>query len=257
MDLKTKESLVKELRRQRQMLFKEVADTEADLEFVVENRESEIEERAQEVWAARLFDRLDIRAKRAIEEIDAALQRLAKDAYGTCAACGERIPIKRLRVLPATRFCVDCARTREAGAPAAMEEIEVPHRGPLPPDLSLLTDREVESGLRELVGEHGQLDTEELRIVCRHGVAYLDGSMPSEAEHRMLLKLVTDVEGIREVVDRLVVKEILWERPDRSKPESAEAPASRAEPGFTEDVVKSAEEGIDYVPPVEPPPEEE
>ena len=77
------------------------------------------------------------------------------------------------------------------------------------------------------------------------------------AEHQMLLKLVTDVEGFQEVVDRLQVKEILWERPERSKPTPEEQAPSRLESTVTEDVVKSNEEGIDYTPPVEPPPDEE
>ena len=98
---------------------------------------------------------------------------------------------------------------------------------------------------------------DELRIVSRHGVVYLDGAVPSETEHQMLRKLVTDVEGFQEVVDRLQVKEILWERPERSKPTVEERGPSRLESTVTEDVVKSTEEGVDYVPPVEPPPEEE
>jgi len=123
--------------------------------------------------------------------------------------------------------------------------------------LSLLSDREIEGALRELVRADRRIDTEELRLVCRHGVVYLDGAVPSEAEHQMLLKLVTDVAGLQEVVDRLQVKEILWERPERSKraPRAVESP--RFEPNQTEDVVESVELGVDYVPPVVPPPEEE
>jgi hypothetical protein len=88
-------------------------------------------------------------------------------------------------------------------------------------------------------------------------VVYLDGAVPSEAEHQILFKIVTDVVGLREVVDRLQVKEILWERSDRFKPTLEEKKPSRLEPSQTEDVFKSTEEGIEYVPPDEPPPEEE
>jgi hypothetical protein len=49
----------------------------------------------------------------------------------------------------------------------------------------------------------------------------------------------------------------LWERPERSKPTPEEQAPSRLESTVTEDVVKSNEEGIDYTPPVEPPPDEE
>ena len=257
MNQKTIESLAKSLRHHRQELFKEAADAEADLAFITEDRETDLEERAQEERAARLFARLDVRAKLAIEEIDAALQRIADGSYGNCTGCGRAIVAKRLQVLPATRFCVDCARAHEAGAPISAEEEAVNRTGPLPADLNLMTDREVETALRELVREDGRIDMDELRVVSRHVVVYLDGALPSEAEHQMLLKLVTDIEGFQEVVDRLQVKEILWERPARSKPTPEEQAPSRLQSTVTEDVVKSTEEGIDYVPPVEPPPEEE
>jgi DnaK suppressor protein len=257
MNRKTIESLAKALGHQRDRLLKEVDDSEAALTFIAEDRESELEERAQEERAARLLARLDICAKHAIEEIDAALQRIADGRYGPCAACGRPIAVKRLRALPAARFCLDCARAQETGAPVTEEEAAVRHAGPLPADLSLMSDREVEAALRELAREDGRIDVDELRIVCRHGVVYLDGAVPSAGEHQMLLKLVTDIEGLQEVVDRLQVKEILWERPERSKRTPEEQAPSRLESTVTEDVVKSTEEGIEYVPPVEPPPDEE
>ena len=74
--------MTQQLRRRREALFREVADTEADLQFIAEDRESEFEERAQEERAARLFARLDLRGKHAIEEIDAALRRIAYGSYG-------------------------------------------------------------------------------------------------------------------------------------------------------------------------------
>jgi DnaK suppressor protein len=257
MNPKTTESLARALRRQREVLFKEAAGAEADLAFIAEDRESELEERGQEERAARLFARLDVRAKHAIEEIDAALQRIAEGRYGTCSVCGRAIAAKRLHALPATPFCLECARAHEAGTPGGEEEGAETHSGPLPANLNLMTDREVETALRELVHEDGRIDVDELRIVSRHGVVYLDGAVPSEAQHQMLLKLVTDIEGFQEVVDRLQVKEILWERPERSKASVEEPAPSRLESTVTEDVVKSNEEGIEYVPPVEPPPEEE
>ena len=101
-----------------------------------------------------------------------------------------------------------------------------------------MTDREVETALREEVRQDARVDMEELRIVCRHGVAYLDGAVPSEAEHQILRKLLTDVFGLQEVVDRLQVKEVLWEREDRfrSSPPNQEAPrfeSPETEPWFS------------------------
>ena len=160
----------------------------------------------------------------------------------------------RLRAVPATRFCVNCARAQETPAAA---EVEIPTVGPLPADMSLLTDRELEDALRELVREDGRIDMEELRLVCRHGVVVLDGALPSETEHQILRKLMTDVAGLLELVDRLQVKEILWDRLDRSKRVPGAVEPLRAEPSGTEDVVKSLEEGLDFVPPAGPAAEEE
>jgi hypothetical protein len=99
---------------------------------------------------------------------------------------------------------------------------------------------------------------EELRIVCRHGIVHLDGAVPSEAEHRILVKLVTDVAGCEEMVDHVQVNELLWERADRSRPAPRERTGpARYEGVGTEDVVASAEEGLDWVAPDRPPPEEE
>jgi len=43
------------------------------------------------------------------QRIKAALARFDEDEYGYCQSCGEEIPEARLRLDPATPFCVDCA----------------------------------------------------------------------------------------------------------------------------------------------------
>jgi DnaK suppressor protein len=250
--------LTKELRRQRALLLHTVAETEADLADIAAERESELEELAQEERAARLYDRLAEHERRELAAIDAALQRIAEGRYGICVDCGTEIPVARLRALPATPYCVECAEQHERAARETPgEEEEVPHRGDLPGDLEVLSDRELEELLRETVREDGRVDMEELRIVARHGVAYLDGAVPSELEHQILLKLVTDVVGVKDVVDRLQVNELLWEREDRDKPPVPPVAEVRPEPPQTEDVVEAIEEGKEYVPPAEPLPDED
>jgi DnaK suppressor protein len=44
-----------------------------------------------------------------ISEIESALQRVAKNKYGICLICERTIPENRLRAIPWTRRCVDCA----------------------------------------------------------------------------------------------------------------------------------------------------
>jgi RNA polymerase-binding transcription factor DksA len=46
-----------------------------------------------------------------LAEITAALDRMDKGIYGLCEECkGEILPKGRLKELPYTRYCVDCAR---------------------------------------------------------------------------------------------------------------------------------------------------
>ena len=44
--------------------------------------------------------------------IDQALARVDNGTYGTCAECGEDIPIERLKALPFALLCVDCQQKR-------------------------------------------------------------------------------------------------------------------------------------------------
>jgi len=249
-------ALAQRLRRERDALLEGIAHLEADLQSIAQERESELEERAQEERAGQLSLNLQERDRREIEEIDTALRRIADGSYGICTGCGRRIPWGRLRALPRTHHCVGCAReeedAREAGA-VQRRENRSEARGP--EDGRLLTDRELTTLLREHVRADGRVDMEELRIICRHGVAFLDGALPSADEYQILLKLVRDVVGVEDVVDRLQVERLLWEREDRPGRKTPRELRSRLEPGDTEDVLESVEEELDYVPPLSPPPD--
>ena len=255
MNKKLMEGFRKSLVERRAVLLKEVAGAEADLQAIAEERESEIEERAQEEGMARLLARLDERGQGEIAEIDAALLRIDDGDYGMCEDCDEDIPVQRLRALPFARLCVDCAADRERNGGKNEEvEAEAPRRGAVPAELALLPDREVEEAVRERMREDRRIDDGELRIVCRHGVAHLDGVLPSEGERQILRKIVQDVVGIQEIDDRVQIKELRDEVESApSGDEELRAYASDA----TGDYVRSVEEGIEYIPPDRPTPEED
>ena len=122
MDKKTVESFGQLLRNQRKGFLEKFRRAEEDLGFIAEDRESELEERAQEERSARLLASLDDRTVRAVREIDAALQRLVDGKYGICETCGKRIRDARLRALPATRFCKNCSDQRETKRSSSIEE---------------------------------------------------------------------------------------------------------------------------------------
>ena len=49
-------------------------------------------------------------AQRTLEEVDAALERLADGTYGVCQNCGRPIASARLAARPTATLCVDCAQ---------------------------------------------------------------------------------------------------------------------------------------------------
>jgi len=51
-----------------------------------------------------------------LAEIAAALRRVEAGIYGQCEDCGEVVDERRLRALPATRFCTACQAIRERPA---------------------------------------------------------------------------------------------------------------------------------------------
>ena len=69
---------------------------------------------------------LTLAAESALEDIDAALQRLEQGSYGTCERCAEPIPWERLDVLPMSRLCTPCQFLVESG------RFDCVHSGPNP-----------------------------------------------------------------------------------------------------------------------------
>lgn len=54
------------------------------------------------------------RAEDRLRNIDEAIARLDRGKYGTCAECGESIPVERLMAVPFAITCVDCQQKRNS-----------------------------------------------------------------------------------------------------------------------------------------------
>jgi len=48
-----------------------------------------------------------------LREIDAALERLEKSAFGICEVCGKPIPKSRLKIIPYAKLCIECKKGEE------------------------------------------------------------------------------------------------------------------------------------------------
>lgn len=100
------------LLQKRNDVFKCLQGLESDWQALSE-RDIELEEVAQKGALSLLFDQLDEREKKEIEEIDLALTKMAAATYGSCEMCRKPISLERLKALPAARFCLKCARKEE------------------------------------------------------------------------------------------------------------------------------------------------
>jgi RNA polymerase-binding protein DksA len=246
------DSLAEDLHRRRVAILGDLNETQGEIKSMAQEREPELEEDAQKGRIATVLERLSDRDKQTLDEIDAALRRIADGTYGKCAACGKPIALPRLHALPATRLCIDDARAREGRGAGGPEE--EPEATRLPSDLSLLDDPEIEEALRDLVRDAGGIDMDELAITARDGVVYLDGVLPSEKQHQVLMDLLQDVGGLGDIVDRLEIQPLAWQRGDRSEAGSA---AEHRDTGASEEVTDDVQEARTYSPPLRPPPNEE
>ena len=109
----TLKKLKSELFKRRQEILQQVAHLESEREELEQPSVEPIES-AQKENLALLIRKLDDRGKEEIAEIELALTKMSSDRYGVCELCGKSIPIKRLKVLPATRLCHNCAQKYES-----------------------------------------------------------------------------------------------------------------------------------------------
>ena len=77
------------------MVVEDEVDDEATQAFRSHNREFVMTTMEREI--------------RNISEIEQSLERIAKKEYGVCVRCENTIPDNRLKAIPWTRLCVDCA----------------------------------------------------------------------------------------------------------------------------------------------------
>jgi RNA polymerase-binding protein DksA len=50
------------------------------------------------------------RAARKVKSLEEALQKLGEGTYGMCERCHRKIDPERLKILPHTTLCIECAR---------------------------------------------------------------------------------------------------------------------------------------------------
>lgn len=210
--------------------------------------EKELVETASKETMSRGMEQRSESIQTEIRNIDIALTKMEEGGYGRCEACRRPIKLKRLRAIPWTRCCVQCADMRETFTPGGVRS-QIVETGAVP-----LTDEEILEAIQDELQSDGRVDIEELEIACEDGVVYLEGVLPSEAKHQILLEILNDVLDFNEVVDDISIDRQLWERIERRPDEnSGDEPAEELadEEEVEVDVQTSLETGEPMTPPDE------
>jgi DnaK suppressor protein len=120
----------------KRMLTKERADTLARVkELMREQARNGGQPPADEMDVARSLSEVEThaalfdRAQERLGAIDAAIARLGAGVYGTCARCGDEIPLARLQVIPFAQFCVDCQNEANTEARSGQSGLAKPFGG--------------------------------------------------------------------------------------------------------------------------------
>jgi RNA polymerase-binding transcription factor DksA len=110
----TTQYVVEKLRMRQAELLERLGRVRADRRHEHGALSADFEEQGVERENDEVLDVLDETERRELADIAIALERADAGAFGLCDACGGDIDPLRLEALPATPFCVGCARTHEA-----------------------------------------------------------------------------------------------------------------------------------------------
>jgi DnaK suppressor protein len=203
------------LRRRREILTRR--ESERELWSQLQEPEVEFEENAAKERQARIYATLEEQEKQEIEQIDAALAKISTNTFGNCDRCGKPISKARLQAIPWTPLCVRCAEKLEESGGEAAEEEEIPPAGAQLGEQLNYSDSEIENMVEDALIRDGRIDDSELHFYSKEKTIYLEGALPGKIDHELLISLITDVLGFKDIVDRIKIDRQLWEQPGRSR----------------------------------------
>ena len=112
MDRETLETFRRTLVQRQQSLLEQRRHALAAEDDLLTERELDPEDTAAAGSAAALLDSLGETARQKLLRVEAALDRIQRGGYGSCATCGDAIDGDRLRAVPDTDRCGGCAAVR-------------------------------------------------------------------------------------------------------------------------------------------------
>jgi DnaK suppressor protein len=239
------------LTRRREIL--EQREKNIDSWNTLHEPEVELEEQAAKENLSRTHEQLERQEKEEIEQIDAALGKLETSGFGICESCGQKISDRRLEALPWTSLCIDCAEEQQSGIVRAMPDFPAASDPDLAEDQKKTSnDRDMQEMIMDQLIRDGRVETQELKIEVNKGRIHLEGLLPSQAKHEILMSIIQDVLGFKDIVDSIRIDRQLWEQqqyaPGKEKKEMTEKEKKMESEGGETDVWVSRQDGTSLDP---------
>jgi RNA polymerase-binding transcription factor DksA len=105
-----------QLRRRAAELRERALKADRDLRHEADPLSADFAEQVTQRENDDVLGAISCSASAELEQVEAALRRLERGAYGTCSLCGEAIEPQRLVAVPYAQRCSGCAEAAEAPA---------------------------------------------------------------------------------------------------------------------------------------------
>jgi DnaK suppressor protein len=243
------------LKRRREIL--EQREKNIDSWNKLHEPEVELEEQAAKENISRTHEQLERQEKEEIEQIDAALGKLETSGFGICESCGEKISDRRLEALPWTSLCIDCAEEQQSGIVRAIPDFPTAPGSEFDSDVDknrkkTYGDKDMQDMIADQLIRDSRVETQELKIDVNKGRIHLEGLLPSQAKHEILMSIIQDVLGFKDIVDSIRIDRQLWEQqryaPGTEKKERTENEKQMESEGGEPDVWVSRQDGTSLDP---------
>jgi RNA polymerase-binding transcription factor DksA len=105
---KFKKSLI-EKRKHKEELIESIKKNNVEVSSELSNYDNHPAEQGSELFEIEHNNSLKYSFKKDVKDIDEALKKVETNKYGTCEECGKKISKERLKILPQSKLCINCA----------------------------------------------------------------------------------------------------------------------------------------------------
>ncbi len=97
-----------QLLKERELLLQEISNSYEACREIGQDGVPDIGDMSSAAYSRDVLFNVSETQRKKIQDIDVALEQIAKGEYGICMSCGEEISPRRMEVRPFSRYCIEC-----------------------------------------------------------------------------------------------------------------------------------------------------